>query len=119
MKTVVIIAALDTKGEEAQFLGKIIGARGHKCLYLDVGVLRDPQLERTEIIPGAEVARAGGIELGELRRSRDKAVAMQTMTRGAAIIAAKLYAERRLDAIIGIGGGAGTVIGSSAMRALP
>jgi uncharacterized protein (UPF0261 family) len=44
---------------------------------------------------------------------------MEVMTRGAAIVAAKLYGERRFDAIIGLGGTAGTAIGSSAMRALP
>jgi len=44
---------------------------------------------------------------------------MEVMTRGAAAIAARLYGERRFDGIIGLGGTAGTAIGSSAMRALP
>jgi uncharacterized protein (UPF0261 family) len=44
---------------------------------------------------------------------------MDVMTRGAAVVAAKLYAAHRFDAVIGIGGSAGTVIASNAMRALP
>jgi len=119
MKTVAVLAALDTKGQEAQFLGQIISARGYRCLYVDVGVLADPELKSVDIVSSADVARAGGVELADLRRSRDKALAMQAMTHGAAVIAAKLFAAKQLDAAIGIGGGAGTVIASSAMRALP
>ncbi|HET7091960.1 MAG TPA: Tm-1-like ATP-binding domain-containing protein, partial [Thermomicrobiales bacterium] len=52
-------------------------------------------------------------------RSQDKGRAMATMTRGAAEIASRLYGEGRFDGIIGLGGTAGTAIGSSAMRALP
>jgi uncharacterized protein (UPF0261 family) len=119
MKTVAIIAALDTKGEEAQFIGRIISERGHRCVYINVGVLGEPSVPVDDCITSAEVAHAGGIELTQLCRSRDKAAAMETMTRGAPVIALRLLAANKLDAIIGIGGGAGTVIGSSAMRALP
>src|SRR5438445_11028831 len=41
------------------------------------------------------------------------------MTAGAAVIAARLYAEWRIDGVIGLGGSAGTGIATSAMRALP
>jgi uncharacterized protein (UPF0261 family) len=44
---------------------------------------------------------------------------MMVMARGAAIIAKKLRAEGRCDGIISMGGGGGTGIGTSAMRALP
>jgi uncharacterized protein (UPF0261 family) len=44
---------------------------------------------------------------------------MVAMTNGAASVAARLYAEGRLDGVIGIGGSAGTAIATSAMRALP
>ena len=84
---------------------------------IDVGVLADAQMKAD--VESREVARAGGVELDELRRSADKGLAMEAMTRGAAVVAAKLYAARRFDAIIGIGGSAGTAISSSAMRALP
>lgn len=117
MKTIAIIAALDTKGIEAAFIQSLINQRGHRALIIDVGVMDDPVIEAD--IPARQIAREGGAELQDLRRDRDKARAMEVMTRGAAVVAANLYATRRFDGIVGIGGSAGTAIGSSAMRALP
>src|SRR5450755_2212002 len=116
-RSIAIVAAFDTKGVEARFLEDIIRQRGHRTLTIDVGVLSDPQIQTD--ITAREVALQGGAELETLRRSGDKAKAMEVMTRGAAAVAAKAYAARRFDAIIGLGGTAGTAIGSSAMRALP
>lgn len=116
-KTIAVIAALDTKGAEARFVADIVRERGHRALMIDIGVLADPQ--RRADISSAEIAHEGGVELHQLRRSADKAQAMATMTTGAAVVAGRLYRARKFDGIIGLGGGAGTVIGSSAMRALP
>jgi uncharacterized protein (UPF0261 family) len=116
-RSIAIVAAFDTKGVEAGFLEDIIRQRGHRTLTIDVGVLSDPQIQAD--IAAREVALQGGAELETLRRSGDKAKAMEVMTRGAAVVAASLYAARRFDAIMGLGGTAGTAIGSSAMRAVP
>lgn len=112
-----IIAALDTKGAEARFLRDAIAARGLDTLVIDVGVLGAPAFAAD--VPRAEVAAAGGAELAQLVASQDKAAAMQAMTQGAAVVAARLHAAGRLDALIGLGGSAGTAIATSAMRALP
>src|SRR5882724_11976144 len=117
-KTIAMIAALDTKGVEAQFIAQIIRERGHRLLVIDVGVMSDPS-SPTADISAQTVAQAGGGDLPGLRQRGDKAGAMDVMTRGAAAIAARLYGEQRFDGIIGLGGTAGTAIGSSAMRALP
>ena len=117
-KTIAIIAALDTKNVEAQFIAQIIRDRGHRPLVIDVGVMADPAPPAPDI-DAAAVAQAGGADLAALRQRGDKAGAMEAMTRGAAAIAARLYGEKRFDGIIGLGGTAGTAIGSSAMRALP
>ena len=116
-KIVAIVAALDTKGEEAAFLRDAVQARGAVPLVIDVGVLGGPTIPAN--LSRAEVAAAGGVSLDELVQARDKSRAMDAMTRGAAVVAARLYAEGRLDGIVGIGGSAGTAIASSAMRALP
>jgi uncharacterized protein (UPF0261 family) len=116
-KVVAIVAAFDTKGTEARFLESVVLQRGHRTLTIDVGVLADSQIN-TDIL-ASEVALAAGENLGSLRRSGNKAQAMEAMTRGAAVIAARLYAAGRFDAILGLGGSAGTAIVSSAMRALP
>ena len=114
---IAVVAAFDTKGAEARFVDGIIRARGHRTLTIDVGVLADPSMPVD--ISAGDLAHAGGSDLQTLRSAGDKAEAMEVMTRGAAIVAAKLYGERRFDAIIGLGGSAGTAIASSAMRALP
>jgi len=116
-KTIAIIAALDTKGEEAAFVRDVIERRGHKTLLIDTGVLGEPGAPAD--VGRDAVARAGGDEIGALRQSGDKARAMAAMTRGAAAVAAQLHAEGRMDGIIGMGGTAGTTMGASAMRALP
>jgi uncharacterized protein (UPF0261 family) len=114
---IAVVAAFDTKGAEARFVDGIIRARGHRTLTIDVGVLADPSMPVD--ISASDLAHAGGSDLQTLRSAGDKAKAMEVMTRGAAVVAAKLYGERRFDAIIGLGGTAGTAIASSAMRALP
>src|SRR5258708_24820513 len=116
-KTVAIIAALDTKVAEAQFVGEIVGQRGHRTLMIDVGVLADPSIQPD--IPSDEVARAGGSDLATLRRGRDKAQAMAVMTEGAARIVAQMFKARRFDGLIGMGGTAGKTNASSAPPGLP
>lgn len=117
-KTIAVIAALDTKGVEAQFIARIIRERGHRPLVIDVGVMGESAVQAPDVTANA-VAQAGGADLDSLRQRGDKAGAMTVMTRGAAAIAARLYAEQRFAGIIGLGGTAGTAIASSAMRALP
>jgi len=116
-KIVAIVAAFDSKGTEAHFLESVILQRGHRTLMIDVGVLTDPPVNTD--VGASEVALAGGENLETLRRFGDKARAMEVMTRGAAVVAARLYAAGRFDAILGLGGTAGTAIASSAMRSLP
>jgi len=116
-KTIAIVAALDTKGTEAAFIRDVIARRSHLPLTIDTGVLGEPAYPAE--LGRDEVARAGGDDIATLRSSGDKGRAMAAMTRGAAAVAARLHAEGRIDGIIGLGGTAGTTIGTSAMRALP
>ena len=117
MKTIAVIAALDTKGQEAAFVRDLIEGRGHHALVIDSGVLGIPGIAAT--VGRDAVARAGGDDIDALRAAGDKARAMAAMHRGAAVTAAQLHAEGRIDGMIGLGGTAGTTIGTSAMRALP
>ncbi len=117
MKTIAVIAALDTKGQEAAFVRDLIEGREHHVLVIDSGVLGAPGIAAT--VGRDAVARAGGDDIDALRTSGDKARAMAAMYRGAAVVAAQLHGEGRIDGMIGLGGTAGTTIGTSAMRALP
>ena len=116
-KTVVIVGALDTKGRELEYAKRLIGERGFATLVIDFGVMGAPTF--TPDISSAEVAAAGGGDLGRLRSGDHKDEAMQTMARGLPVVVARLHAEGGLDAILGMGGSAGTSIATAAMRTLP
>jgi uncharacterized protein (UPF0261 family) len=115
--TVVVIGALDTKGAEAGFLRDRIAARGHRTLVIDVGVLGRAPF--TPDVSNDDVARAAGTTIAALVADGDRGRAVTAMARGAEAIAQRLFDEGRLDAIIGLGGGAGTSIATAAMRVLP
>lgn len=116
-KTVAIIGALDTKGAEFAFLKAEIEKRGCKTFVINVGVLGEPAF--TPDVDASVVAEAGGVKLEDLVAKRDRGEAMHVMARGIPHVVRKLYDEGKFDAVISMGGGAGTVIATSGMRALP
>ena len=116
-KTIAIIGALDTKGEEFAFLKAEIEERGCKTLVINVGVLGAPLFQPD--VSAEEVAAASGVNLADLVARHDRGQAMEAMNRGVAVVAKRLYEQRKFDGIISMGGGGGTGIGASAMRALP
>ena len=117
MASVVVMGALDTKGAELQFVKDQIEARGHKTLVVDSGVLGDPAFPAD--IPRADVASAAGASLADLVARNDRGTAVSAMSKGAEAIARRLLEQGRIDGIIAMGGGAGTSVGTAAMRALP
>lgn len=117
MKTIALIGALDTKGPEYTFVKNEIERRGQRAFVIDTGVIGEPAF--VPDISAAEVAQAGGASLEDLRSAADRTHAMQVMTRGIAVLARTLYDAGKFDAVLALGGGNGTVIATSAMRALP
>ncbi len=116
-KTIAIIGSLDTKGEEFKFLKDEIEKRGCDTFVINVGVLGKAPFF-TEV-SAEEVARAGGAELSGLVERADRGEAMAVMTRGVTDVVVRYYEEGKFDGIISMGGGGGTAMGTSAMRALP
>lgn len=116
-KTIAIIGALDTKGAEFAFLKKEIEKRGCQTFVINVGVIGEPLLYPD--VAAEEVAQAGGVRLSDLVARADRGEAMAVMTTGVAKIAQKYYEEGKFEGIISMGGGGGTVMATSAMRALP
>lgn len=117
MKTVAVIGALDTKGSDFAFLKAEIEKRGCQTLVIDTGVLGEPAFPAA--VTREQVAEAGGSLVAELVSRNDRGEAMAVMGRGAAVIARQLYDARRIDGIIGMGGGGGTSVATAAMRGLP
>lgn len=116
-KTVVVVGSLDTKGAEFAFLKERIEANGCRALVIDVGVLGQPLFPPD--VSAQEVAQAAGVSLDELVARRDRGYALDHMARGVAVVVQRLYQEGLVDGIISMGGGGGTAVGTSAMRALP
>jgi uncharacterized protein (UPF0261 family) len=116
-KTVVIVGAFDTKGEEFALLKELIDKQGVKTLTVDFGVLGSPYFRPD--IDRLEVVEAGGGSLEELQSGEHKDKAMQVMSEGLAVVVRRLYDEGKLDGIIGMGGTGGTSITANAMRTLP
>jgi uncharacterized protein (UPF0261 family) len=117
MANVVLVCALDTKGEEARLVRDYIVARGHRPVVVNTGVIGEPRFQPD--VSAADVASAGGTSLDALRQKADRGEAIAAMAKGAAAVAERLSKEGRLDGIVGLGGSAGTAVASSAMRALP
>ena len=117
MPTVVIIGALDTKGPELKYLADAIAAKGHRPLLMDIGVLGEPAT-RADVLR-SDVAAAAGTSIAALATAGDRGAAMKAMAEGAAVVARRLAERGELDAIVGMGGGAGTSVATAAMRALP
>ncbi len=113
-KTVALLGALDTKGAEYGFVKRCIEARGHGTLLIDVGVLRPPGVPPD--VTREEVARAAGVEMATLVEMNDRGEAVAAMSRGAAALVPKLYAEGRFDGIMALGGGGGTSVACAAKR---
>jgi uncharacterized protein (UPF0261 family) len=116
-KPIVIVGALDTKGEEFRFVRDLIAARGLETIVVDFGVLGDPPFQPD--VTADQVARAAGSSIAELRASEDKTKAMETMAAGLAKVVKDLHDAGRLGGILGMAGSGGTSIATRAMRGLP
>lgn len=116
-KTIAVIGALDTKGQDFAFIKAQIERRGHHAFVINTAVVGEPAFPPD--LDASRVAEAGGVSLAELRMKADRGAAIETMTRGIAVIARELYEQGRIDGVLGMGGSAGTIIGTSAMRTLP
>jgi uncharacterized protein (UPF0261 family) len=117
-KTVCIIGAFDTKGEDHAYLRSEIAKAGHHTLTVNIGVLGSTALFPVDY-EAEDVVHAAGLNLEQIRARKDKAEAMKAFDQAAPLVIRKLYEQGRFDGIIGMGGSGGSSIIASAMRALP
>ncbi len=116
-RTVVLVGTLDTKGAEYAYLRDRLHAHGVGTLLVDVGTLEPPLTEPD--IDRHAVADAGGIDLDELVRERDRGRSVGAMASAAAAIVRRLREEGRCDGVLAAGGSGNTAIATHAMQALP
>jgi len=117
-KPVLLVGAMDTKGEDFAYVQQLIEQQGLKTLVVDFGVLGQAKGIYVDI-PRSEVAKAGGGDLKAMQAEQKKDYCMETMTKGLTKVVRKLYDDGKIGGILGMAGSGGTSIASAAMRALP
>jgi len=121
MKTVVIVATLDTRGDEVVFLKELIENKGHSVITVDVGVMGSPY--KPADFTREEVAEAGGKSLRQLVEAAtagaDRRHATDVMIAGARKIVADLHSAGKLDGILSLGGSTAAATGATVMKGLP
>lgn len=115
---IVLVATLDTKGVEIDYVAERIQAIGGRPLTVDAGILGEPTGSAPDI-SREEVARAGGHELEELRTIGTRGGAVEGMCEGVRATFLDLWAARRLDGALCLGGAEGALLGAAGMHALP
>jgi uncharacterized protein (UPF0261 family) len=116
-KTIVVLATLDTKGREAQYLREQIEKFGDKALVLDTGVTGTPGTHPD--ITREAVAEAGGMPLAKILEHPSRDIAAPVMAEGATKIVTQLAEEGKVHGIVAMGGTQGTTLSTHVMRALP
>ena len=117
MKAVYLIATLDTKGREAEFVRDALKARGVATVVVDVGCLGEATLAAD--ISSEAVFHAAGTSRAELIARNDRGTAVTAAATGAAIVVAEAFERGEVAGVLSLGGSAGTTIGTAVMRALP
>src|SRR5262245_11153577 len=114
---VVIVGTLDTKGAEFQFVRDLLNQAGIETLVIDAGVMAAPAFPPE--IPQEKVYESAGTSLAAVQKAGDRGQAVELAARGVGRLIVDLHARGKVDGVIGLGGSAGTTIGTAAMRALP
>jgi uncharacterized protein (UPF0261 family) len=111
--SVLLVGTLDTKGMELQFVRDLLNEAGVGTIVMDAGVMGPPHF--TPDVPRERVFAAAGTSLEEIQRKGERGQAIEAAARGAAAYAQQH--ARDVSGILGLGGSAGTTIGTAVMRA--
>lgn len=117
-KVVLMMGTYDTKGREFFYLYQELIRRGSSVITMNTGVMGKTELFPIDI-QAEEVASLGGVSLADLRKKADRGFAMKVMCAGARAKAVELQKIGKINGVIGMGGGGGTSIITTAMQGLP
>ena len=114
---VLLIATLDTKLDEAEYILKCLEDDGINPLILDPSIRN--KVDREVTISPEEVAKAAGTTIEAVRALGHEGKALAAMTEGAVVCARSLFEKTDINGVISIGGAMGTMLGTAVMRELP
>ena len=107
-KSVAIVGTLDSKGEEHLFLKELIESKGYSTITIDVGTTGLPKFP-----PDLSVCKL--MDFKDMERSR----MVEAIIGKARELILDLYHQGKIGAMISVGGGTGTFVGTSIMKILP
>jgi uncharacterized protein (UPF0261 family) len=116
-KVIAVLATLDTKGQEAEYLREQLGKLGSETLIIDIGVTGKPTAQAD--VSREAVARQGGTALEAMLKDPTREAAQPVMGGGAAKILLERIQVGAVHGVLGLGGLQGTAVCTEAMRALP
>ena len=114
---VLLIGTLDTKTKEIEFLRQSIEKNNAQAIVLDVSC-KEALGEVKVDYPCHEIAKAAGFAFREVMK-QPRVKAAKIMAEGASCIIKELINEDKVDAVMAVGGGSGTVLGCDILRSLP
>ncbi len=115
--SVYLLATLDTKQAEAVFVRDQLCLRGIDVVLVDCGCLGGATISAD--VSNEQLFQSAGTSLSAMRERNDRGAAVTQAARGAANLIREAHARGDVDGVLGLGGSAGTTIGTTAMRALP
>jgi uncharacterized protein (UPF0261 family) len=115
---IALLATLDTKGDELEYVRARVRDLGGRPIVIDTGILGEPASCEPDIAR-AEVAAAGGHDLDRVRAAGSRGAAVELMQQGVRALVERLWLERRIDGVLCLGGAEGALLGAAAMAALP
>lgn len=116
-KTIAILATMDTKGPECDYLRQEIERMGARALLIDFGVVGDPVISVD--IPSTSIAERGGSDLNKLRQDPSRDAASPVMVAGSIAVLSDLISEGQVHAVVSLGGTQGTNNATQVMQTLP
>ena len=117
MKTVAILATLDTKAAEADFMRTEIESLGGKALIIDLSLVGESEIAGD--VTKAEVIAAGGGNLAELLEKPSREKATPFIVAGATKILKNLHESGKVQAAVTLGGTQGTSMCAPILQAMP
>ncbi len=117
MKTVAILATLDTKADEAGFMRSEIESLGGQALLIDLSLVGESKLSAD--ITKQEVISAGGGNLAELLVKPNREQSNPFIVAGATKIVKELQESGKINAVVSLGGTQGTSTCAPILQALP
>jgi uncharacterized protein (UPF0261 family) len=116
-RRILVVGTYDTKNDELTYIAEVLRKQGGAVVTMDVSVLGEAAGPTD--VSKHEVAAAADSSIVEAIAAQDENFAMQVMARGAAVLAARMFADARFDGVLILGGTMGTDLALDVCSALP